>query len=183
MIPSTYSCSSFSGLVSSKRRLVLPPNSSANPKSMQIAFACPMCKYPLGSGGKRVWMTASPNFFVLRSSMKISRMKLEARGSPGEFVATSVSVDELVGLITTPFYSHGVNRRDESGARQVLAQTQDLFARNGIVDRGTATGASEPARCVAVLLPCPAPARSQTVAVRFCARKRLRESAGTSAPL
>ena len=29
---STYSVSSFSGLVSSKRRLVLPPNSSARPK-------------------------------------------------------------------------------------------------------------------------------------------------------
>ena len=39
---STHSCSSFSGLVSSKRRLVLPPNSSASPKSMQIALAWPM---------------------------------------------------------------------------------------------------------------------------------------------
>ena len=44
MMESTYSVSSFSGLVSSKRRLVLPPNSSARPKSRQMALAWPMCR-------------------------------------------------------------------------------------------------------------------------------------------
>ena len=44
MIESTYSCSSFSGLVSSKRRLVLPPNSAASPKFRQMDLAWPMCR-------------------------------------------------------------------------------------------------------------------------------------------
>ena len=51
LIESTYSCSSFSGFVSSKRRLVLPPNSSASPKSRQMHSAWPICRYPFGSGG------------------------------------------------------------------------------------------------------------------------------------
>src|SRR5207245_5086718 len=76
MIHSTYSVSSFDGFVSSKRRLVLPPNSSASPKSRQIALACPMCRYPFGSGGKRV-CTRPPYLLVLRSSRMMSRMKLE----------------------------------------------------------------------------------------------------------
>ena len=36
--------SSFEGLVSSNRRLVLPPNSAARPKSRQMALAWPMCR-------------------------------------------------------------------------------------------------------------------------------------------
>ena len=51
---STNLVSSLSGFVSSKRKLHLPPFSSAIPKSRQKAFACPMCRHPLGSGGKRV---------------------------------------------------------------------------------------------------------------------------------
>ncbi|EJX07780.1 hypothetical protein EVA_04110 [gut metagenome] len=39
LIASTYSLSSFWGLVSSKRRLHTPPNFCARPKSMQIALA------------------------------------------------------------------------------------------------------------------------------------------------
>src|SRR2546427_9248018 len=76
MIDSTYSVSSFDGFVSSKRRLVLPPNSSASPKSRQIALACPMCRYPLGSGGKRV-CTRPPYLLVFRSSRMMSRMKFD----------------------------------------------------------------------------------------------------------
>src|SRR2546430_3360221 len=75
MIESTYSVSSFCGFVSSKRRLVCPPNSSARPKSRQIALACPMCRYPFGSGGKRV--TTDGKRRASRSSMTASRMKLE----------------------------------------------------------------------------------------------------------
>src|ERR1700757_4529852 len=80
LIDSTYSTSSFSGLVSSKRRFVCPPNSSASPKSMQIAFAWPICRYPLGSGGKRV-CTRPLYLLVLRSSAILSRRKLEGRDS------------------------------------------------------------------------------------------------------
>ena len=86
MIESTYSVSSFSGLVSSKRRLVCPPNSSARPKSRQIALAWPMCRYPLGSGGKRV-CTRPLYLLVLRSSRMMSRMKFEGRGSGAAFLA------------------------------------------------------------------------------------------------
>ena len=53
---STYSLFSFVGLVSSNRRLHTPLYFSAIPKSMQMALACPMCRYPLGSGGNRVCM-------------------------------------------------------------------------------------------------------------------------------
>ena len=44
MIESTYSVSSFEGLVSSKRRLHLPPNSRASPKLMVIDLAWPTCR-------------------------------------------------------------------------------------------------------------------------------------------
>src|SRR5208282_3557306 len=76
LMDSTYSTSSFSGLVSSKRRLVLPPNSAARPKLRQIDLAWPICRYPFGSGGNRVW-TRPPNLLVFKSSRMISRMKFE----------------------------------------------------------------------------------------------------------
>src|ERR1039457_6123337 len=88
MMESTYSVSSLHGLVSSKRRLVLPPNSSANPKFRQIDLAWPKCRYPLGSGGNRVG-TRPPHLLDFRSSMTISRTKCEGAladasgGSPG----------------------------------------------------------------------------------------------------
>ena len=41
-IESTYSCSSFSGFVSSKRMYVTPSNSAPSPKLTQIALAWPM---------------------------------------------------------------------------------------------------------------------------------------------
>ena len=46
--------------MSSKRRL-LPAELVGEPKFRQIALACPICKYPLGSGGKRV--TIGPRLF------------------------------------------------------------------------------------------------------------------------
>ena len=42
LIESTYSVSSFTGFVSSKRRFVFPPYFFARPKLMQMLFACPM---------------------------------------------------------------------------------------------------------------------------------------------
>src|SRR5580704_15791028 len=94
MMESTYSVSSFSGLVSSKRRLVWPPNSAARPKSRQIALAWPMWRYPLGSGGKRV-CTRPPNLLVLRSSRTASRRKFEGRDSGDGAAAVSVSGFEV----------------------------------------------------------------------------------------
>src|SRR5260370_23203988 len=76
MIESTYSVPSFDGLVSSNRRLHFPPNSRASPKLMVIDLACPTCRYPFGSGGKRV-CTRPSYLLVFRSSRMISRMKLE----------------------------------------------------------------------------------------------------------
>ena len=40
-------------------------------KSMASAFAWPMCRYPFGSGGKRVCMWVSP-FSFMSSSMNSS---------------------------------------------------------------------------------------------------------------
>src|ERR1051326_2760135 len=74
MMDSTYSVSSLHGLVSSKRRLHFPPNSLANPKLRLIDLAWPICRYPFGSGGKRV-CTRPPYLLVFRSSRIMSRMK------------------------------------------------------------------------------------------------------------
>ena len=74
-IASTYSVSSFCGFVSSMRRLHTPPNFFATPKSIAMAFAWPICRYPLGSGGKRVW-SLPPFFPSARSFFTICSMKL-----------------------------------------------------------------------------------------------------------
>src|ERR1035437_880864 len=97
MMESTYSCSSFSGLVSSKRRLVLPPNSAASPKLRQMDLAWPMCRYPLGSGGKRV-CPLPPYLLVFTSSRMMSRMKFDSRSddSAGGVAAASTSWLEAV---------------------------------------------------------------------------------------
>ena len=42
------------GFVSSKRKLQVPLYFFAIPKLRNIDFAWPICKYPFGSGGKRV---------------------------------------------------------------------------------------------------------------------------------
>src|SRR5580692_12911478 len=115
MMESTYSVSSFSGLVSSKRRLVCPPNSLARPKSRQIALACPMCKYPFGSGGKRV-CTRPSYLLVLRSSRIMSRIKFDGRGSSGTFTATAFAESELI------FFSSTFNFN--SSARQSLGRAR-----------------------------------------------------------
>src|SRR5215472_1387722 len=54
-----------------------------------------MCRYPFGSGGKRV-CTRPLYLFVLRSSMKRSRMKLEGRDSAAGPVPVSGSVVDVV---------------------------------------------------------------------------------------
>src|SRR5271170_7922833 len=106
MMESTYSCSSFSGFVSSNRRLVLPPNSSANPKLKQMDLACPICRYPFGSGGKRV--CTSPSYFLVsRSRSTVSRIKFEGRDSEGELPPASLplpSEDEFAALMLYVFY-------------------------------------------------------------------------------
>ena len=52
----------------------MPRNSVATPKLRQIDLAWPMCRYPFGSGGKRV-ATRPPFFPTLMSSLTIVRMK------------------------------------------------------------------------------------------------------------
>src|SRR5712664_1710325 len=85
MMESTYSVSSLDGFVSSNRKLHFPPNSSANPKFKWMDLAWPICRYPFGSGGKRVW-TRPPYLLVFKSWRMISRMKFDWAG------AASVSV-------------------------------------------------------------------------------------------
>ena len=73
LIESTNSTSSLVGLVSSKRRLHLPPYCLAMPKLMQMLLACPICRYPFGSGGNRVTISLTlPDF---RSSSMMSVIK------------------------------------------------------------------------------------------------------------
>src|SRR5688572_29475084 len=71
---STYSVSSVTGLVSSNRRFVYPPYFFDNPKFRQMLLACPICRYPLGSGGNLV--TIDLYLPALRSSSMISSKKL-----------------------------------------------------------------------------------------------------------
>src|SRR5262249_28136059 len=58
----------------SKRRLQIPPYSSATPKFRQIDLAWPMCRYPFGSGGNRV-ATRPWCFPDATSSATMERMK------------------------------------------------------------------------------------------------------------
>src|ERR1035438_8754778 len=65
-------------------------------------------------------MTASPYFFVFRSSMTMSRMKFEGRDSAGEFVAASIDLDEdkFVVLILLVFYMGKVDSRRLGASRR-----------------------------------------------------------------
>src|SRR3954469_17420274 len=80
LIASTYFTSSVAGFVSSKRKLHVPPNSLAMPKLAVIAFTCPMCGNPFGSGGKRV-LIGRPNRSLATSSATISRRKSRFTGA------------------------------------------------------------------------------------------------------
>ena len=73
---STYSSDSPLGSVSSILRLQVPPYWAAMPKLRQMDLACPIWRYPLGSGGKRV-ATRPWNLLDLRCSSIISLMKSE----------------------------------------------------------------------------------------------------------
>ena len=73
LIDSTNSSSSLVGLVSSNRRLNFPPYFCASPLFKIMLLACPICRYPLGSGGKRVctWSyTPSARSLSISCSMK-----------------------------------------------------------------------------------------------------------------
>src|SRR5262245_38091668 len=95
-IESMYSCSSLIGFVSSKRRLQCPPNSCAIPKLSAIDLGCPMCRYPLGSGGKRV--TASVTRPSRTSAATMSRMKSLRSGVAGLSALTLlVRIDSRLG--------------------------------------------------------------------------------------
>src|SRR5579864_2137522 len=98
MIESTYSVSSLLGFVSSNRKLHLPPNSRASPKFRWIDLACPMCRYPFGSGGNRV-CTRPPYLLVFRSSMTISRTKLDGPA----VVSGNSELVVLIGIYSRAF--------------------------------------------------------------------------------
>src|SRR3954453_3285613 len=97
-----YSCSSLTGLVSSNRRLQWPSNSRAMPKFKHIDFAWPMCRYPLGSGGKRVTMCEC--LPPRRSAGTISRMKSNRSGWLGVTMFTKTRIN-LHDLNSCPFGS------------------------------------------------------------------------------
>src|SRR5208282_3837490 len=65
-------------------------------------------------------MTASPYFFVFRSSITMSRMKFEGRGSEGEFAAASLDLDEdkFVVPILLVFYMGKVDSRRLDASRR-----------------------------------------------------------------
>src|SRR5260370_32716321 len=122
MIESTYSVSSLLGFVSSNRKLHLPPNSRAKPKFRLMDLACPMCRYPFGSGGKRV-CTRPPNLFVFRSSMTISRTKLEGPvvvSGNSEFVV-------LIGIYSRAFAFIRAHFHESVGSPPRSASDRYLF--------------------------------------------------------
>ena len=65
-------------------------------------------------------MTASPYFFVFRSSMTLSRMKFEGRDSEGEAAPASLGLDEdeFVALMILVFYMEERIRRSSGRARR-----------------------------------------------------------------
>ena len=74
-IASTNSCSSLAGFVSSNRRFTGALYLRPNPKFKHMADACPICKYPLGSGGNR--KCKSPlEYDAFKSSSIICSIKL-----------------------------------------------------------------------------------------------------------
>src|SRR5262249_36072475 len=79
MIESTYSCSSFSGLVSSKRRLQRPPYACGRLKFSTIDLACPKCRYPFGSRGNRV--TIALCLPEARSASLTCRLQFDEQGA------------------------------------------------------------------------------------------------------
>lgn len=64
---------------------------------MQMDFACPMCKYPLGSGGKRV-RTRPLCVLLIRSASIISSRKL--RGEPSSTLSLFAFSVILPGIVT-----------------------------------------------------------------------------------
>src|SRR5215468_7784867 len=119
---STYSTSSVVGLVSSNRRLQLPANSAATPKFRQIDFAWPMCRYPFGSGGKRV-ATRPPCLPARTSSAMSVRMK---------------SSDSVVSLVLTPLVSQTLrpSRLGSPGWDSEVDGTGPILQEPGVMLRG-----------------------------------------------
>ena len=84
-----------------------PPKSSAIPKFRQMDLACPICRYPFGSGGNRV--ATRPPYVSFRTSFStISRIKCEpdsgASSEEGRAAGFPVSImratGDTVGFLT-----------------------------------------------------------------------------------
>src|SRR5689334_6640400 len=103
--------SSVTGLVSSKRRLQVPPYLRAIPKFKQIDLACPMWRYPFGSGGKRV-ATRPPCFWLRTSSATMSSMKFGAASSE----RVDSALESVVSAIETAEHASGGLVRQQSRA-------------------------------------------------------------------
>ena len=101
---STNSCFSLVGFVSSKRRLNLPPYSLASPAFNRMLLACPMCRYPLGSGGKRVCTvsyTPSARSLSIICSIKLREVFSSVFSALSVFTAFSSSLS-LIFRISPP---------------------------------------------------------------------------------
>src|SRR5215218_268949 len=119
-IESMYSCSSLTGLVSSKRRWQRPPNSRAIPKLSAIALGWPMWRYPFGSGGKRV--TTSETLPSRTSAATISRMKSLRSGVAGLWALTP-----LLLIVSKTLVQHvAMSGRSQCQARLVASEAASL---------------------------------------------------------
>src|SRR3954465_9180146 len=122
MMESTYSVSSLVGLVSSIRMLQTPPNSCATPKLRQIDLAWPMCRYPFGSGGKRVRICEC--FPAFTSSTTMSRMKSD--GGAGSWICSFMGRRESSRVVAAGYDRRHVGG-DPVGAQRLSSALKALF--------------------------------------------------------
>src|SRR5690606_5446122 len=102
--------------VSSKRRLQRPPFSLATPKFRQIDLAWPICRKPLGSGGKRV-CTRPSCLPLCKSCSIIWRMKFDGAELSEEFMSCCFLTGCKARIIAAPCLSH--KRREPLSVRVV----------------------------------------------------------------
>ncbi len=135
---------SLVGFVSSKRRLHSPPNSWPMPKFKQMDFAWPICKCPLGSGGKRV-CTCLPLVWLFRSAVTLALIKSMEECWSGDdivnklsenymqkFPATSIFQEQdSVTLIPVPGQRVCPKMAEDGPSKQLFQTTCRLFARRG----------------------------------------------------
>jgi hypothetical protein len=87
---------SLLGFVSSKRMIMRPWYMSAKYLLSSAALVCPMCRYPLGSGGKRVttWPSTAPSRPSAKDAAVLAPRALLARASASCASAACVLASE-----------------------------------------------------------------------------------------